>query len=80
GSRFSDQLDNADAMMAAFEAHNDAVRAAVPADRLLEWTPADGWEPICARLDLPVPDGPFPVTNTTDDFRAMVGMPPLDAS
>jgi hypothetical protein len=24
-----------------------------------------------------VPDEPFPVTNTTEEFRAMVGMPPL---
>lgn len=78
GARFSDQLDDADAMMAAFEAHNAAVRAEVPASRLLEWTPSDGWAPICDRLGLPVPAEPFPVTNTTDDFRAMVGMPPLE--
>lgn len=77
--RFSDQFHDADTMMAAFEAHNEAVRAAVPADRLLEWTPGDGWEPICERLGLPVPAAPFPVTNTTDDFRAMVGLPPLEA-
>lgn len=79
GSRFSGQLEDADAMMAAFEAHNAAVRAEVPATRLLEWTPTDGWAPICERLGLPVPESPFPVSNTTDDFRAMVGMPPLEA-
>jgi len=78
GARFSDQITDADAMMAAFEAHNDAVRTAVPADRLLEWTAGDGWEPICERLGLPVPAEPFPVTNTTDDFRAMIGLPPLE--
>lgn len=78
GERFSDKLADADAMMAAFEAHNAAVRVGVPADRLLEWTPSDGWEPICDRLGLPVPAEPFPVTNTTDDFRAMLGLPPLE--
>jgi hypothetical protein len=49
----------------------------VPANRLLEWTPGDGWEPICERLGLDVPGEPFPITNTTDEFRGMVGIPPL---
>ena len=75
--RFSDRFDDPTAMMNAFVLHNDAVRAEVPADRLLEWTPGDGWEPICERLGLPVPTEPFPVTNTTDEFREMLGMPPL---
>jgi hypothetical protein len=75
--RFSDQLDNPTAMMDAFVRHNDAVRAGVPARRLLEWSPGDGWEPICERLGLPTPAEPFPVTNTTDEFREMIGMPPL---
>jgi hypothetical protein len=77
GQRFSDRLDDRDAMLAAFEKHNDAVRASVPSERLLEWSPADGWEPICERLGVPVPSEPFPRTNSTVDFREMVGMPPL---
>jgi hypothetical protein len=79
GQRFSDRLDERDAMLAAFEKHNDAVRAGVPSERLLEWTPADGWEPICERLGLPVPSAPFPRTNSTVEFREIVGMPPLTA-
>lgn len=75
--RFSDRFDDPTAMMDAFVRHNDAVRAAVPADRLLEWSLGDGWEPICERLGLPLPAEPFPVTNTTDAFREMIGMPPL---
>jgi hypothetical protein len=63
-----------DAAKAAFVAYNDEVRRTAPADRLLEWTPGDGWEPICERLGLPVPDEPFPHTNTTEDFRAMLGL------
>jgi hypothetical protein len=79
-NRFSDDLENPTVMMDAFVRHNDAVRAAIPASRLLEWSPGDGWEPICERLELPVPDEPFPVTNTTDEFREMAGLPALDAS
>ena len=75
--RFTDQFEDADAMMAAFERHNAAVRAEVAPERLLEWTAADGWDPICDRLALPVPDAPFPVTNTTNDFRGMLGLPPV---
>jgi hypothetical protein len=48
------------------------VRASVPPDRLLEWRTGDGWAPICAVLDLPVPAEPFPHVNTTSDFRALV--------
>ena len=38
------------------------------ADRLLVWSPGDGWEPICGALGLPVPDRPFPRTNTREEF------------
>jgi Sulfotransferase domain len=75
--RFSDDIQNKDAMIAAYEAHNAAVRAEVPADRLIDWTPGDGWEPICAALGVAVPAEPFPVTNTTKEFREMIGAPPL---
>ena len=76
--RFSDQLGDPEAMMTAFERHNDAVREAIPAERLLEWTATDGWEPICDRLGVAVPDEPFPSTNDTTTWRANLGMPPLD--
>ena len=72
GERFSDQIEDRDAMIAAYEKHNDAVRAGVPKERLLEWTVADGWGPICERLGVPVPSEPFPVTNTTEEFQAMM--------
>lgn len=71
---FSPDYLSADAAMAAFEAHNAAVRAEVPAERLVEWQPGDGWEPICSALGLPVPDRAFPHTNTADEFRRMTGL------
>ena len=48
--RFCDDLGNPTAMIDAFERHNAQVRAGVPANQLLEWTPSEGWEPICERL------------------------------
>jgi hypothetical protein len=68
--RFSSEIDDRSAMIEAFERHNDRVRSTIPADRLLEWTPSDGWDPICKRLGLAVPEEPFPVTNTTEEFKA----------
>lgn len=75
--RFSDRLGDRQAMLDAFVRHNEAVRREVPAERLLVWQPGDGWEPICERLGVPVPTEPFPRVNTTDEFRAMLGMPAL---
>jgi len=62
------------AAKAAFVAHNDAVRAEIPADRLIDWRPGDGWEPICRALGIAVPDEPFPHVNTTAEFRARFGL------
>jgi hypothetical protein len=62
---------------AGYEAHNAAVRAEVPPERLIDWRPEDGWEPLCKGLGLPVPDEPFPLTNTTAEFRAMTGLDPV---
>lgn len=71
---FTPDWREADAAKAAYEAHNAAVRAEVPSDRLVEWQPDDGWEPLCAALGLPVPDEPFPHSNTTEEFRAHFGL------
>ena len=52
------------------ERYNDEVIATVPADRLLVWSVAEGWEPLCAFLEIPVPDAPFPQVN---DAAELVG-------
>ncbi|HEY2768275.1 MAG TPA: sulfotransferase [Solirubrobacteraceae bacterium] len=68
--RFSDRLDDEGAMTEAFARHNEAVREAIAPERLLEWSPGDGWEPICERLGLEVPGEDFPHTNSTAEFKA----------
>lgn len=69
---FTLELENAEATIAAFEAHNERVRRTVPPERLLEWSPGDGWEPICEALRVPVPKEEFPHTNSTEDFRGRI--------
>jgi hypothetical protein len=77
GGHFCLEIDNPDAMKKAFVAHNDAVRDTIAKDRLVEWQPGDGWAPVATALGLPVPDGPVPLTNTTNEFRGMLGLPPV---
>ncbi len=69
-NRFTSELTNREACIAAFERHNAQVRESVPANRLLEWRASDGWEPICAALGVPVPDEPFPHSNSKEEFLA----------
>lgn len=71
-ARFTAAIHDRVSALAAFEAHNRAVRARAPAARLVEWQPGDGWAPLCAALGLPVPDLPFPHVNSTEEFRARV--------
>jgi hypothetical protein len=76
GARFCNDIDNPAAMMDAFERHNQAVRDAIPPSRLLEWTASDGWDPLCERLGVAVPNESFPVTNTTAEFTANLDAEP----
>ncbi|MBA8795255.1 hypothetical protein FHX74_002883 [Friedmanniella endophytica] len=65
-------LDDPAVIKDAYRRRLEEVRAAVPADRLVEWQPGDGWEPLCAALGVAVPAEPFPHENTTADFVARV--------
>lgn len=64
---FVDGLDMA-GLIAAFEAHVAAVKAAIPAKQLLVFQVKEGWAPLCAFLDVPVPEGAFPRTNDRAEF------------
>lgn len=77
--RFSPEYPDEAATKAAYERHNAEVRASVPEHQLIDWQPQDGWGPLCAALEIPVPDEPFPLTNTTAEFRQMTGMDPAAA-
>jgi len=65
GGRFADQ----DTAIKIFEEHNARVRRAIPAERLLVFEVAEGWEPLCSFLEVPVPETPFPRLNDTVAFH-----------
>ncbi|MBT4523036.1 MAG: hypothetical protein HOC23_23790 [Halieaceae bacterium] len=58
-------------VIAAFNAHEAAVKEVVPADNLLVFQATDGWEPLCKFLGKPVPPGTYPRSNSRDEFFAL---------
>ncbi len=66
---FDGRMDDADHVIGVYEAHNQRVIDAVPDHKLLVFEPSDGWEPLCRFLDVPVPQTPYPRTNTTRQFQ-----------
>jgi hypothetical protein len=67
-------------MTAWFTRRNQAVIDALPPERLLVYSPKQGWEPLCAFLGVPVPEGPFPRVNSRDEIThrsdEQGGLPP----
>lgn len=64
-----DTMDSREAAIARYNAHIAEVQAEVPPDRLLTFSADQGWEPLCAFLDVPVPDEPFPRANDRDVIK-----------
>jgi len=65
------ELDEA-GLKKAFKDHEQAVRDAVPSNRLLIYQVMDGWQPLCKFLDRPIPDGAFPKSNNRSEFWDLV--------
>ena len=64
----------------AYRRNNAKVREVIPADRLLVFTPADGWEPLCRFLGVATPAGDFPRSNARDEFWQHFGGEPAMAA
>ncbi len=75
---FTDFTDR-DSAIAAYRRNNQKVRETFPADRLLVFNVADGWEPLCDFLGVPVPDEPFPHKNQRQEFWEHFGGEPVEA-
>jgi len=69
GERFQDR----DHAIEVFRRHVEEVTASLPPDRLLVFDVAEGWEPLCAFLGVPVPNHPFPRLNDTAKMRRWIG-------
>jgi Sulfotransferase domain len=66
---FQGRLDDEVFAHDVFDAHNRRVRATVPTARLLVFDASEGWAPLCRRLNVPIPNVPYPHANSTSEFR-----------
>lgn len=66
---FEGRFDDRDYAIQKYEHHNKAVVDSLPADQLLVFQVAEGWQPLCDFLNLPTPDQPFPRSNSRKDFQ-----------
>lgn len=66
---------NPEQLAEKFVAHNEAVKAAIPAEKLLVFDVRDGWAPLCDFVGLDAPDTPFPRSNGREEFWEKVKGP-----
>jgi hypothetical protein len=69
-SPLADHIHDRAFLIDYFELHTEAVKAAIPADRLLVYEVSDGWQPLCDFLGVSVPDQSAPLENTRAEFVA----------
>ncbi|KAI7875055.1 hypothetical protein K492DRAFT_221542 [Lichtheimia hyalospora FSU 10163] len=67
--RFADE----EAIKANFKNHYERVKKIIPADRLLILQLGEGWDRLCEFLGKPVPDVPYPRSNSTASFHNEFG-------
>ena len=79
GGTFGGRIERASAI-AAYRRNNEKVRDIIAKDRLLVYTPAQGWDPLCKFLNVPVPATAFPRSNARDEFWAVFGGEPVEAA
>jgi len=69
---FAGRMEDKGYVIGKFLEHNQLVRDTVPSERLLEFEASQGWGPLCQFLDCPIPDEPYPKTNTTEEFQQRI--------
>ena len=71
-SVFEGRFDDRAHAIAVYEKNIATVQAAFTEQRLLTYNLGDGWEPLCRFLGEPVPDVPYPRSNTRAQFETMM--------
>ncbi len=62
-------MEDENRAVAQYNDHLNAVKADVPADKLLDYTVDQGWQPLCDFLGVPVPETEFPNINDAKQFK-----------
>jgi len=71
-SRFTVNITDKEECIAFYLDHYQSVLENVDPERLLEWLPTDGWEPICKSLNVPIPNIKFPHLNDAKSFQKKI--------
>lgn len=72
---FRGNFPNREKTIATYKEYIEDVKKTVPADRLLVYDVSQGWEPLCAFLGVPVPEGhPFPRKNDRKSFQRVIAL------
>ena len=69
---FGCALTNRDGALCAYRRRIEDVKSAIAPERLLVFNVSEGWAPLCQFLDKPIPDAPFPRTNSQAQFWQLV--------
>lgn len=70
--QFDTNFTSKDKAKEVFFKHIEDVKNHVPENKLLIYDVAEGWQPLCTFLDLPLPKEDFPHLNKKEDFHKMV--------
>jgi hypothetical protein len=71
-NEFGSDLLNKNEVIKRFNARNEEVLNTVPKERLLVYNVKEGWGPLCSFLNIALPATPFPVSNTSEEFKQRV--------
>lgn len=71
---FGERIHDRAFMVDSFKSHSAAVQKEIAPERLLVYDVAQGWEPLCGFLGVPVPDMPFPRVNTREEHQRLQAM------
>ncbi|GLJ34731.1 hypothetical protein SUGI_0698910 [Cryptomeria japonica] len=70
-----ERIEDREYVMSVYEAHVEAVKNYVPANKLLVFNVKEGWSPLCDFLGVPAPPihTPFPHSNDTAEYSEHLG-------
>ncbi len=69
---FGGRMEDQDHVIDVFNKHNQDVMQSLGPDQLLVFEASHGWAPLCKFLGVPVPDTPYPRSNSTEEFKTMM--------
>ncbi len=69
---FDNRMHDHDHLIQRFHEHVAEVKRTIAPERLLVFEVAEGWEPLCNFLELPIPAGEFPRINDTAAVQGII--------